>query len=169
MTVRACGAIPAAGSQRFYRFEDDGRLHIVSSLDEVPSSLKAGAECVEAIPDAPAGAMNGASLHALAPWLEPWSFALGAGLVGAIWAGSALLRGRAGFALKLACALGVLALLFGLYFGALRRSAGTSDGSLLASPSAVINDAKHATDALQHRFDERDKMLREIERESSDK
>jgi hypothetical protein len=59
----------------------------------------------------------------------------------------------------------VAAVLGGLYLGALRRSVGSSS-SLLASPSAIIEDTKRAVEKINQSQKARDEELRRIQNEA---
>lgn len=151
--------------QSFYRWVDaEGRLHVVSSLDAVPSAERARAERVTlngqtalggAVPSTPASDWR----------LEPSSFGLG---FGAALLLSLLFRllphGWRSFS-RIAVVLGVAALLAGLYLGAIRRATGAKDGGALATPGALIDDAKAAVEKLNQRQKEQDEELRKLQAE----
>jgi hypothetical protein len=143
----------------YYRFDDaQGRLHIVDSLDQVPKPLRARAERIELV----------APSNKPTSWLSGthWtSFGLGAGaalaLVLVFWS----MRRGWNPLLKLALVIGVAALLAGAYFGSIRRQSGQSD-SVLASPSALIDDARRAVDQANRRNQEQEEALKEIDRQA---
>lgn len=158
---------PKASPQVFYRWVDaQGRQHVVSSLDSVPLAERARAERVElsGAPVAPALELpRGASEPA---WrLEPGSFGLGFGAALVLTLLFRLLPSGWRGLTRVAVVLGAAALLTGLYLGALRRTTGGSDAGALATPSALIDDAKAAVKKLEQRQQQQDQQLRELEAE----
>jgi hypothetical protein len=145
----------------YYRFNDaQGRLHIVDSLDKVPTPLRAHAERVEL------GAPSRDSTSWLAGKHLHWnSFGLGIGA--ALVLVLVFLSLRRGWSplLKLGLVIGMAALLAGAYFGWIRRQSGQSD-SVLASPSALIDDARRTVDQANRRNREQEEALKEIDRQA---
>jgi hypothetical protein len=152
-----------SGSQTFYRWEDaQGRVHISSTLDGVPQSDRASSARIElrgeeslshyAAPRAP--------LHVDWP-----SFAAGFGVAAIFGLVLRSLPERVRWVWRLAVIAGVGALLAGAYLAALRREAGLGDGSALASPAALVDDAKVAVKRMNERLEQRDEELRKIEAE----
>ncbi len=72
---------------------------------------------------------------------------------------------RPGFASRAVLVLGVGALLTGLYFSAVRSSTGAQGGSVLTSPSALIQDAKGAVEQMNLRQKQQEEELRRIQTE----
>lgn len=136
----------------FYRYRDaSGRVHIVDSLDRVPTALRGKVERVEYQEETP---VNGL-LPSQAP--SGWqAFALGAVAALLLW-----------FAFKklprwvLVAGIGVV--LCGAYFGWVRRTAQVSSDAF-ASPSAMIDDAKLAVEKMNARLQAQQAELKEAER-----
>ena len=151
------GARAQANEPPFYRFEDaKGRLHIVDSLDLVPQALRPRAEPVryEHTP------VNGLpTLPALAPWQM---FALGVAAAFLIAFLFKRLPGSGRIAWRLALTALVVALLGSVYFGFLRRTT-QQKGGLLATPGALINDAKTAVEQMNARLRAQQAELKAIE------
>jgi len=154
------GSQTSAHSARFYRFEDaQGRLHLVDSIDSVPQALRAHAACIEYRADATdfsrqitQAGPNAARIFGLG--------ALAALLVLLVfWRVPATRR----LAVRLAILAGVVALLGGAYFAWLRRNAGLSSDAL-ATPSALIDDAKAAVAKMNARTQAEQNELKETER-----
>jgi hypothetical protein len=153
----------AAGGARFYRYRDaDGRVVIVDSFARVPASARSTLEHVTLeAPPAPALALpeglGGSALH--------WpSFGAGAACVliaGLVSFG--LLRSRAPF-VRLLLLGGVALLGVGGYLGWVRRTTG-HEGPRLASPAALIDDARDAVRKMNERSREQERVLHEIEAE----
>jgi hypothetical protein len=142
----------------YYRFWDaQGRLHIVDSLAEVPAPLRARAERIElaALPHQPSPSHSGTH------WT---SFGLGVGAALLVLLFVSVRRGS-GALLRLGLMIGAVALLALAYFGWIRRQSGQSE-SVLASPSALIDDARRAVDQANRRNREQEEALKEIERQA---
>jgi hypothetical protein len=157
--------VPAkSGSQTFYRWEDSqGRVHIASNLDGVPANERAGAARVE---------LNGydsLSHYAAPPRGLPrldWpSFGLGFGLALIVALIFRFLPRGMRWTFRFAIVIAVATLLMGAYLAALRREAGLGDGSALASPTALVDDAKGAVKRMNDRLQQREEELRKIEAE----
>ena len=154
--------------QAFYRWVDaDGRLHVVSSLDAVPKADRARAERVTLTGQTALGSdPRGAAPAASSDWrLDAGSFGLGFGAALLLSLLFRVLPNGWRSLSRVAVVLGVAALLTGLYLGAIRRSTGAKDGSVLASPSALIEDAKAAVESLNQRQKQQDEELRKIQAE----
>jgi hypothetical protein len=155
--------------QQFYRWVDaEGRLHVVSSLEAVPSAERARAERVTltgqtALPSVPSRAEPQAEPSA---WrFDLGSFGIGFGAALAISLLFRLLPNGWRSLTRVAVVLGLGALLTGLYLGAIRRAAGGGAGGALASPSALIQDAKTAVEQMNQRQKQQEEELRQIQAE----
>lgn len=150
--------------QSFYRWVDaDGRLHVVSSLESVPPAERGKVAVVtlqaDASPTLP-------SLEHVTAWRPDWiSFAVGFGIALLLAALFKLLPNGLRFASRAVLVLGVGALLTGLYFSAVRSSTGAQGGSVLTSPSALIQDAKGAVEQMNLRQKQQEEELRRIQTE----
>ena len=153
--------LPAGGAV-FYRFRDaTGRIHIVDSLDLVPPRDRAHVERI-AYSEEPSGSVL-SQLPSLPGWQSvALGLSLGVGLLllfsfqfprlrGAVW----VLVRTAGFA-------GLALLLIYGYLGWMRRSTGAT-GAALASPSAVIQDAKSAVEKMNAHVRAQEAELKAIE------
>jgi hypothetical protein len=145
----------------FYRYRDaQGRPVIVDSLSKVPSSARGTLENIALAP--PDRSFSLPSAESLARELHWPSFITGA-LCALVLGGVLLgLRKRLNFALRGALVLGLVALATAAYFGWTRRMAGQS-GALLASPEAVIQDARDAVQKMNERSREQERVLKELE------
>ena len=164
---------PPAGTATFYRYRDaSGRVVVVDSLTRVPASqrnlaeqvaLAPGAGLTVLPPDGDAG-LTGSIASTLGQQLHVPSFLAGASsaLVCALLV-TALQR-KLGRTLKGALALGVLALGVVGYFGWVRRTTGQS-AELLASPRALIDDARAAVGGMNRSLAEQERVLKELEHE----
>ena len=154
-------AEPANRSEVYYRWTDsEGRLHIVSSLDAVPIAARPKVERLELGVPHPPSIVEGApavSSSSAALWLL---LAASVGLV--LLVASRFMPSGLRWLAKLGAIALVAALLGGLYLGALRRSVGSSS-SLLASPSAIIDDTKRAVEKINQSQKQRDEELRRIQ------
>jgi hypothetical protein len=145
----------------YYRFSDgQGRVHIVDSIDKVPGPLRARAERIELAVRGrdPTSPRAGSGVH----WTS-FGLGLGAAVLAVLFFWS--MRRGSGPLLKLVLLAGVAALLGGAYFGWIRRQSGQSD-SLLAAPSALIDDARRAVDKANLKQREEQEALKEIERQA---
>jgi hypothetical protein len=152
----------------FYRYTDaSGVVHIVDSLDRVPTTQRERAERVQYDDWTPVNGERPYSefvgvLHR-ADGLGGWQmFGLGVGtvLLGALV--FRLLPGARGLVLRLAIAVGVAALLGGAYFGWARRVAHQSN-DVFASPGTLIEDAKSAVEKMNAHVKEQQDQLKEAE------
>lgn len=146
--------------QNFYRWVDqEGRLHVVSSLDAVPASERGRLEQVT---------LNEAQRSVIDPlsWRPDWSsFALGFGAALLATLLMRLLPGSWKRGAGILVGLLAIVLLTGAYLAAVRRSAGVEGGGALTAPSALIQDAKNAVEKMNESRRLRDEQLQEIERE----
>jgi hypothetical protein len=152
-------------TQAFYRWIDaDGRLHVVSSLDAVPPADRGRAERVTLNG---ATALESVPTAAATPSWRPdgGSFALGFGSALLLALLFRLLPNAWRGLTRIAVVLGIAALLTGLYLGSIRRAAGVSGAGALATPSALIEDAKAAVQKLDARQKQQDEELRKIQAE----
>jgi hypothetical protein len=155
------GATPEqSGRAVFFRFTDQsGRVHIVDSLDLVPKAARGAAERVRYGEET---ALNG---RPTVPGLASWQiFALGMGaalLIGLLFR---RLPGLLGTLVRVAIVAGVLLLASGAYFGFIRRTTQQSGGGVaLATPGALIDDAKSAVEKMNARMRAQQAELKEIE------
>ena len=150
-----------ARPQSFYRWVDgQGRLHVVSSLDEVPAIDRGKATVV---------VVNGVDSYpaASAPGFRPdWaSFALGFGVALLVALVFRMLPGSLRWLTRAGLVVAVAALLMGAYLGAARRTAGMPGASALAAPSALIEDAKAAVEQVNLRQKQQEEEIRKIQAE----
>jgi hypothetical protein len=159
-------------AQAFYRWVDaDGRLHVVSSLDDVPLGARKGVERVElnaaeqavehAAQPRSAGQPFGSGQLPALDWL---SFGAGFGLALALTLLFRWLPAGLRWLPRLAIVAGVAALLAGAYLGALRRSTGAGTATL-ATPGTLIEDAKSAVEKMNLRQKEQEQELQRIQAE----
>ncbi len=156
---------PTPGSpQTFYRWEDaSGRVHIVSSLENVPQAERPKAAAVvlnpEESPTLP-------SLHNGASWRPDWiSFGVGFGVALMVAMLFKVLPNGLRIASRVAIVVGVGIALTGLYLGAVRGSTGAPGASLLTSPGALIDDAKGAVKQMNLRQKQQQEELEKIQAE----
>jgi len=155
----------------FYRYRDgSGRVVIVDSLARVPASQRASAEAVAL---APAGESAGASDGALSSTavsaareltrdLHMPSFIAGLSSALLVALLFVVVGRKLGRLFRGALLLGVLGVGAVAYFGWVRRTTGQS-GDLLASPGALIEDARGAVQKLNQRSAEQQRELKELE------
>jgi hypothetical protein len=165
-TEHGCDAVSASGAHgaRFYRFQDSsGRVHLVDSIDSVPTALRSHAACIEYPAEATGLASSlshGSSALGGSSAYQTFGLGFGAALVVAFV--FSRLPGTLRLVLRLAIMGGVVALLAGAYFGWVRRTTQQSD-SLLASPGALIGDAKRAVEQMNASMRAQQAELKEIE------
>jgi hypothetical protein len=155
----------AARTEVYYRWTDSGgRVHLVSSLDAVPAAVRPRVERLElgvrAAPSVVERAGAAVTSGGSASWLL-----LAAGLGVVLIAASRFMPHGLRWLAKVGVFALVAALLGGLYLGALRRSTGTGD-SLLATPSAIIDDTKQAVEKINQRQMQQQEELRRIQSEA---
>jgi len=159
----AASAEAAADQAVFYRYRDiSGRVVIVDSITAVPTSARSTVEAI--VPPPPPATPLAALPETLARDLHLPSFAAGAvaGLIAAVLL-FVLLRVKT--MLVRVVLLGVLAAAGGgLYLGWVRRTAGQG-GALVASPAALIDDARSAVQKMNERAREQQRVLEEIQSE----
>jgi len=140
-----------AGVSVYYRFQDaQGRLHIVDSLANVPGPLRAHAERIELV----APSKQSTSWLSGTHWT---SFGLGIGVAFLLVLVFVSMRRGSSALLRLGLVIGAIALLALAYLGWIRRQSGQSE-SVLASPSALIDDARRAVDQANQRNRSRKKL-----------
>jgi hypothetical protein len=163
-TENGCAARAASGAQ-YYRFEDaSGRVHLVDSIDSVPQALRAHATCIEFRDEPtqlPSIVSRGSSLvpHGLSGY-QTFGLGFAAALLVALL--FSRLPGTRRLVVRLALLGGVVALLAGVYFGWLRRTAGQSSDTF-AGPGALIEDTKAAVAKMNARSQAEQAELKEIE------
>ena len=133
---------------------------MVDSIDSVPEALRAHAVCIEYRADA---THFSEKLVQTAGPNAVWIFGLGAAaallLLFVFWR----LPGARRLAVRLTLLAALVALLGGAYFAWLRRNAGLSNDAL-ATPSALIEDAKAAVAKMNARTQAEQNELKETER-----
>lgn len=154
-----------ATTEVYYRWTDaDGRVHLVSSLDAVPVAARPRVERLELAVRPPPNVVERASSALSSGSIVPWLL-LAAGVGIALIVASRFLPYGLRWLAKLGAFALVAALLGGLYLGALRRSTGSGD-TLLATPSAIIDDTKRAVEKINQRQKDREEELRRIQNEA---
>lgn len=150
-------------TQEFYRYRDnEGRVVIVDSLDRVPAKDRGAVERIQLGVNPQGGRASEASEAFVMDWP---SFGVGFGvalLLALVLAGFSRLSSPLARVLLAGVAAGVLVM---AYFGWLRRSTGQSD-ALLASPSAVIEDARRAVDQMNQRNKKQAEDIKKVQREA---
>jgi hypothetical protein len=155
----------SARTEVYYRWTDaDGRVHLVSSLDAVPVAVRPRVERLELGVRAAPSVVERASAAATSGGAATWLL-LAAGLGVVLIIVSRFMPYGLRWLAKLGIFALVAALLGGLYLGALRRSTGGGD-SLLATPSAIIDDTKQAVEKLNQRQKQQEEELRRIQTEA---
>jgi hypothetical protein len=147
-----------ASAAVYYRFQDSaGRVHIVDSLDAVPQALRPQAQRIEyqAQPDT-----VGAHLpRALTSWQT-----FGLGFIAALLVVFLFRRlpGTMRLVLRFGIIGALIALMAGAYLGWMRRATGASSDAL-ATPGALIDDAKNAVAKMNARVKAEQAELKEAE------
>jgi hypothetical protein len=151
----------------FYRWVDaQGRLHVVSSLEQVPPGDRPKAEHVTLSGATSVGEYQTIGSGSWTSWRPDLpSLAVGFGAALVLSQLFRLLPGAWRGVTRLVVILGVGVLLTGLYLGAIRRSAGMPGGGALAAPSALIQDAKTAVEQMNARQKQQEEELRQIQAE----
>lgn len=163
--MRACRCVADKPGQQqsFYRWEDaHGRVHIVSSLDEVPVAERAKVAHVELNSSDAVSTYPSASAWSL-PRVDWPSFAIGFGAALLVGMAFRLVPNGWRWLWKLALVAGIGFVLSGAYLAAVRRSAGLGGDGPLASPSALIQDARSAVEQMNQRQKEQAEELRKIQ------
>jgi hypothetical protein len=145
----------------FYRYRDaQGRPVLVDALSKVPARAHGSLETITLSPPPAGSVLTSALTHEL-----HWpSFAAGAACVlvlGLVLLGLRRVRSRG---VRLGLSMAVLALGAAAYLGWVRRQSGAT-GELLASPAALIDDARKAVDKMNERNREQQRVLQELEAE----
>jgi hypothetical protein len=150
-------------SSVYYRYRGaDGRIVIVDSASQLPSGERDRAERIEF--GHSSDGTTTATATALARRLDWPSFAAGFG-VALVFAAIVLVLRRGSLRwLGFLAVLGLLVGGFGAYLGFLRRSVGQST-EIFASPSAMIDDARRAVEAVKKKERERDRVIEETQHE----
>ena len=133
-------------------------MHLVDSLADVPQVNRARATCVEYPPE-------GSSLSRLLPKqaASGWQmFGLGFGAALVVAFVVARLPGSMRWLARVAIVGGLVTVLGGAYLGWVRRQSGQSN-DVLASPSAMIEDAKSAVAKMNARVQAEQAELKETE------
>ena len=155
---------PAQGKpQTFYRWVDaNGRLHVVSSLESVPLAERGKVAAVTLHADE---STLPSTVASAAGWRPDWiSFAVGFGVALLLAALFKLLPNGLRFVTRIALVAGVGVLLTGLYLSVLRSSTGAASGSVLTSPSALMEDARGAVEQMNLRQKQQEEELRNIQK-----
>ena len=152
--------------QSFYRWTDsEGRVHIVSSLASVPEVDRPKAALVLLNGTDAAGEYP--RLDAATSFQPQWpSFAAGFGVALLLVLVQRMLPSGLRGVTRWAIVLGAAALLTGAYLGFVRRSTGVAGAGALASPTALLDDAKSAVERMNKRQAEQQRQLQEIEAET---
>jgi hypothetical protein len=162
---------PSGGATTFYRYRDaSGRLVIVDSPTRVPASQRASAEAVVLAPAGESAAVSGGAVsdaavsaaRGLARDLHMPSFIAGLSLALLVALLFVVVGRKLGRWFRGALVLGLLGVGVVAYFGWVRRTTGQS-GDLLASPGALIEDARGAVQKLNQRTAEQQRTLQELE------
>lgn len=155
-------AAPSSTSKTFYRYDTaDGRTVITDSLSDLPAAERARVERITLAPDhARAESVTTSKLAVDWPSFAA-GFAAAAVLVAIGWA---ITRGSLRWLAFVLLAGGAL-LGASAYLGLLRRSTGLGT-SALATPSAVIDDARRAVEQAKQRQSEQDRLIQQIQKEA---
>jgi hypothetical protein len=161
-----------ARAQQFYRYRDaDGKTVIVDSWGQVPEaararaervSYEAPAERVESVVPSGVASSSGSGALTNIDWAS-FGAGFGTALVFALLVFG--MRRLGGPFARVALFVVAAAALGGVYFGLLRRTTGQGD-AFLASPSAIIQDARNAVDQMNERNKKQDQEIQKILRES---
>jgi hypothetical protein len=160
-------ADPSGQTQSFYRFQDEqGRLHIVSSWDEVPAGERGKAAGVDLNSEQAVSHYQPPTPDVAAPRVDWPSFALGFGAALLVGLTLKLVAGRGSgrWLWRLVLVAGVGLMLTGGYLGVVRRAAGVGGGAF-AAPSALLQDAKTAVEQMNQRQKQQAEELRKIQAE----
>jgi hypothetical protein len=147
-----------ASTAVYYRFQDaSGRTHIVDSLDSVPLAARPQAQHIEYQPQPEPSALQ------LPHTLNTWQI-FGLGFVAALLITFLFRRlpGTMRMVLRMGIIGGLILLLGGAYLGWMRRATGQSRDAL-ASPTAIIDDAKGAVDKMNARMAAEQAEIKEAE------
>jgi hypothetical protein len=152
--------------QVFYRWLDaQGRLHVVSSIEQVPIADRPKASLV-VLNGAESVSELGSGSGSAAAWrLDTVSFAIG---VAAALILTLVFRALPSSLRKLsrfAIVLGLAALAGAAYLGVVRRSVGMPGASPLTTPSALVEDARRAVDNMNLRQKQQDEEIKKAQAE----
>ena len=162
---------------KFFTYADgEGHVYIVDSLDEIPKKYRELAEEVrlgdrlKKARELPEKGLERAKkvqrdVGDVVPFVKELdlpSVAVGLALSLAVFLVFSIVRKTAGFLIKLALIALIVCLIGGAYLGWLRRSSGLGDDAL-ASPRAVIDDAKRAASEFREKLAEQETTLEKIE------
>jgi len=156
--ITMAGANTDGGASVYYRFEDGtGRVHIVQSLSEVPAAQRGRAERIEYRAETQLPSLSAAGRPG-------WQmFGLGFGVALILVLLFFRLPNTLRWFLRIALVGGVVALAASAYFGWIRRTSGLAT-TALASPTALIDDAKSAVDKMNASMRAQQQQLQEIEK-----
>jgi len=147
-----------ASTAVYYRFQDaSGRTHIVDSLADVPQASRAQAQRIEYQQRAQPSVLQ------LPQTLSTWQ-TFGLGFVAALLVVFLFRRlpGTMRMVLRVGIIGGVIVLLGGAYLGWMRHATGQSSDAL-ASPRAIIDDAKSAVEKMNARMAAEQTEIKEAE------
>jgi len=147
-----------ASTAVYYRFQDaSGRTHIVDSLDSVPQASRLQAQRIEYQHQPEPSAL------ALPRTLSTWQI-FGLGFVAALLVTFLFRRlpGTMRVVLRMGIIGGVIVLLGGAYLGWMRRTTGQSRDAM-ASPTAIIDDARGAVEKMNARMAAEQAEIKEAE------
>jgi hypothetical protein len=152
-------------SEVYYRWIDaEGRLHVVSSVDDVPSAARAKAERLELNPETSRQMHSAGYPKAPAPPAFELDFAsFGVGFAAALCLALLfrLLPQSMRWMSRVVIVVCLGGLLVGAYLGLVRRQSGLGQDAF-ASPSAIVEDAKSAVEKMNLRQKRQDEELRRI-------
>ena len=153
--------------QTFYRWVDgQGRVHVVSSLESVPPADRGKASVVELNSEDSLGQYQAVGSASGNSWRPDWtSFTAGFGVALLLALVSRMLPNSWRWLWRVGLVLGAGALLTAAYLGAIRRSTGMPGASALATPSALIEDAKGAVEQMNQRQKQQEEEIRKIQAE----
>jgi hypothetical protein len=165
---------PETGKQQFYRYTDaEGRVHITTSPDALPPGARGKAELL--VLDANATRAEhtvpmGEQAESPKPGFELDGLSFGAGFGAALLLAAIfrMMPEKMRWLPRLAIVGGIAVVGIGLYLGYLRKTTGMGTGPL-ASPSAIIQDARATVEGVQQRQREREAELRAIQAEATGK
>jgi hypothetical protein len=161
LTPLAAFASGKSASAYFRARDAQGHEYIADSRDQLPEALRAQAERIEVVPVETIGGSESSWLSGHIAWP---SFALGFGLAVLV---ALVVRGtRRGYGpfIKVGLLMALVVAAGSVYLGWIRRTTGQS-GSVLATPSALIQDAQRAVDKMNDRNRSQEQLLRQIDEE----
>jgi hypothetical protein len=161
---------------KFFTYEDgDGHVFVVDSLEQIPAKYREIAKQLsledarreiaklekKGLKDAKEVQREVGDVIPFVKDLDLPSVAVGFASAMVMVLAVSIVKRIGRFALKVALIVVILSLLVFAYLGWLRRAAGLSDDAL-ASPKAIIEDAKKAKDGFQKRLDDQEESLKKI-------